>query len=371
MRKHNKALDDASAAASTPDPTNGAATAADTTSADEIAELQTTIRCAKKNGLDVSVLESSLRALQRPTAAKPLTAGQAKQAATQLEQQYRKRCGAVVAAKESLLLQEAELQELAVKFEEACVLRDVLIEQDFRATEAGKAPAAAPASSLNVGKILEGEQVKLVFDDLFKNVDVSHMHGDDIAFLKNMEAATSVGLQTQFVATFATFQAAMAAEVAKFQTEATERAAKRKRASDDTEDAADADAANKDLPFPTATPPPPPVNGTTPPAPPKTETAKLAPASSENTAASSSGQASGRQTPQTTTPVKPKKLLPALDEEKLRAHDLATNALFQAGLARAKKAKETDGAAAVAVDDGAGFPALDEDGLPALDVDMS
>ena len=135
MRKHNKALEDASAAASASGPTNGAATAADTTSADEIAELQTTIRCAKKNGLDVSVLESSLRALQRPTTAKPLTVGQAKQAAHTLEQQYRKRCGAVVAAKESLLLQEAELQELAVKFEEACVLRDVLIEQDFRATD--------------------------------------------------------------------------------------------------------------------------------------------------------------------------------------------------------------------------------------------
>jgi len=64
-------------------------------------------------------------------------------------------------------------------------------------------------------------------------------------------------------------------------------------------------------------------------------------------------------------------MLPALDEEKQRSHDLATNALFQAGLARAKKAKETDGAAARAVDDGAGLPALDEDGLPALDEDMA
>jgi len=369
LRKINKAYDDNPATASASGPTNGAATAADTTSADEIAELQTTIRCAKKNGLDVSLLEASLRALQRPAAAKPLTVGQAKQAAHTLEQRYRKHCGAVVAAKESLLRQEAELQELAVKFDEACVLRDVLIEQDFRATEAGKVPAEAPSSTLNVGKILAGEQIKLVYNDLF-NFDVAHLDANDLAYIKNLEATTQAGLQTQFVTHFAAFQATMAAEAAKVQAEATARAAKRKRANEDTQNAADAEAANKDLPFPTATPPPPPVGSTTPPPPPKTETAALSPASDGSTAASSSGQAGGKQTPQAATPVTPKKLLPELDEEKLRAHELATNALFEAGFARAKKAKETDGAAARAVDGGAAPQAFDEDGLPSLDEEM-
>ena len=41
------------------------------------------------------------------------------------------------------------------------------------------------------------------------------------------------------------------------------------------------------------------------------------------------------------------------EEQKKRAHAAATDVLFQAGLARAKKAKETDGATARAVDEGA------------------
>jgi len=44
--------------------------------------------------------------------------------------------------------------------------------------------------------------------------------------------------------------------------------------------------------------------------------------------------------------------------------------LFEAGLARAKKAKETDGVAARAVDGGADLPTFDEDGLPSLDEEM-
>jgi len=203
-----------------------------------------------------------------------------------------------------------------------------------------------------VGKILAGEQVKLVYDNLYK-VDDVHLDGDDLAYLKIFEATTQAGIQAQFVTHFQTFQATMAAEAAKVQAEATARAAKRKRANEDTQNAADAEAANKDLPFPTATSPPPPINGTHALAPPETDTATPAPATGESAAASSGSQASGGQTPQTVTPIKPKRLLPALDEEKKRSHAAATDALFQAGLARAKKAKETDGATARAVDEGA------------------
>jgi len=294
MRQHNKAFDDATATALAAGPaaTTGTATTADPATATEISELETTIRCGKKHGLDVAALEAKLQALQTPPAVKALSVGQAKHAATALEQQHRRQCEAVAAAQENLVLQEAKVDELAIKFAEACALRDVLIEQDYRATQVGKAPLEVPKSQLHVGKILAGEQVQLVYDSLFIPNDVL-LNGEDLEHLRNFEASTQAGIQAQFLSHFQTFQATMAAEAAKVQAEATARAAKRKRANEENQDAADADAANKNVLPPTATPPT--QLSTDAPAPeaPKTVTATPVAATGESAPQSSGSQASG------------------------------------------------------------------------------
>jgi len=197
IRQHNKALDDAAAGLNTapaanPTATTGTAPTADPTATAEITELETTIRCARKNGLDVAALEVKLQALQAPPSVKALTVGQAKHAATVLEQQYRRQCEVVVAAQENLAQQDIKVEELAVSLAEACAVRDVLIEQDYRAT-LGKASPEPAKSQLHVGNILAGEQIQLVYDSLFNPNDPSFNH-EDIVFLKKIEATTQANI---------------------------------------------------------------------------------------------------------------------------------------------------------------------------------
>ena len=112
IRQHNKALDDAAAGGpdtapvANPTATTATASTADPSTAADIAELETTIKCAKKNGLDVAAFEVKLQALRAPPCTKTLTAGQAKHSATTLEQQHRRQCGVVITAQKNLGLQE-------------------------------------------------------------------------------------------------------------------------------------------------------------------------------------------------------------------------------------------------------------------------
>ena len=61
-------------------------------------------------------------------------------------------------------------------------MRDVLIEQDYRATLGKAASPEPPKSQLHVGNILAGEQIQLVYDSLFNPNDPSLNH-EDIVFL--------------------------------------------------------------------------------------------------------------------------------------------------------------------------------------------
>ena len=246
----------------------------------------------EENGLDVAALEVKLQALRAPpNAAKTITVGQAKHAATDLEQQRRRQCDVVVAAQENLGLQEGKMDELALKLAEACAVRDVLIVQEYRAN-VGKAIVEPATSQLHVGKCLAGEQIKLVYEQLFDPSDPSLDH-DDLEFLRNFEATTQAGIQTQFLTHFQTFQATMAAEAAKVQAEASARAAKRKRANKDEEDAKGADAANQNLLLPAALPPTHIVGSEPPPDNPTPTTAAPAAAADQGTPQSSGSQDGG------------------------------------------------------------------------------
>ena len=199
----------------------------------------------------------------------------------------------MVAAQRNLDAQQAKLEELALELDEAIVLRDAIMEKDYKAT---KAPQPVK-SLLHVDQILKGEQIQLVYGKLFYPSDPA-LNTDDVAQLQAMEAAVQATAMEAFKATFGKI---LAAKNETNQEEYRNRAGKRKKVGEDDPDKMDTEAANKNLP-----PPPDPLPtgpAPTPTDPPPSATPQgVAPASASPASSSKDG---GGPPPQA-TPQRPK-----------------------------------------------------------------
>ena len=328
------------------------ATAVDPAVSAEVLELETAIGHGKNLGAGVSLYEARLHAIRPPPAtAKTPTYGQAKHAAEVLERKHSSQCDSVVAAQRNLDAQQAKLEELALELEEAIVLRDTIMERDYKAT---KAPQPAK-SLLHVDQILKGEQIQLVYGKLFDPCDPA-LNTDDVAHLQAIEAAVQATAMEAFKATFGKI---LATETEKFQVEYRGRAAKRKKVGEDGEegeDKMDTDAATLGLPPPPNPLPPDTAPTPTDPPTPATPAAtqhEIAPASASLASSSKDG---GGAPPQT-TPQRPKRTNAeeTPEDKKKREDTAASEALRTKSISAAKKIREQkvldSGAEQIAVDD--------------------